>query len=103
MSTGWNNGLSQDYNRQLFNWFASRIDARYVLRCVCLEIEMDQIFKASEMSDFVNVWHSRYHIQYKQDNQWITAAKFDDPSRAFNMRDRLVNGGSVVRIVDIES
>lgn len=30
--TGWNNGLNQDYNRKLHKWFASRMDARYVLR-----------------------------------------------------------------------
>lgn len=31
-ATGWNNGLCQDYNRKLHQWFASRVDARYVLR-----------------------------------------------------------------------
>jgi len=30
--TGWDNGLCQDYDRKLFRWFASRIDARYQLR-----------------------------------------------------------------------
>lgn len=32
--TGWNNGLSQDYCKKLSQWFASRIDARYVVRKV---------------------------------------------------------------------
>lgn len=31
-ATGRNDGLLQDYNRKLHMWFASRIDARYVLR-----------------------------------------------------------------------
>lgn len=30
--TGWDNGLNQDYNRKLHKWFASRMDARHVLR-----------------------------------------------------------------------
>jgi len=36
--SGWDNGLNQDYNRQLGAWFANRIDARYTLRKV---FEMD--------------------------------------------------------------
>ncbi len=31
-ATGWNNGLCQDYNRKLHLWFASRLDARAVVR-----------------------------------------------------------------------
>ncbi len=31
-ATGWNTGLCQDYCRQLSLWFASRIDARHVVR-----------------------------------------------------------------------
>ena len=31
-STGWNNGLCQDYNKKLHKWFASRIDALWVIR-----------------------------------------------------------------------
>jgi hypothetical protein len=30
--TGWNNGLLQDYDRGLANWFSSRLDAMAVLR-----------------------------------------------------------------------
>lgn len=30
--TGWDTGLCQDYNRKLSLWFASRLDARAVLR-----------------------------------------------------------------------
>lgn len=33
--TGWNNGLCQDYCRSLSLWFASRIDARTVIRRFC--------------------------------------------------------------------
>ena len=29
--SGWSNGLSQDYNRGLGAWFASRLGARYQL------------------------------------------------------------------------
>ena len=36
--TGWDTGLCQDYNRKLSMWFASRIDARHVVRKVCAEI-----------------------------------------------------------------
>lgn len=32
--TGWDTGLCQDYNRALSKWFASRLDARHVLRRV---------------------------------------------------------------------
>lgn len=31
-STGWNNGSCQDYDKKLYQWFASRIDARWVVR-----------------------------------------------------------------------
>jgi hypothetical protein len=31
-ATGWSDGLLQDYNRALFQWFASRIDARECMR-----------------------------------------------------------------------
>lgn len=30
--TGWDNGLCQDYCRKLSMWFASRLDAREVVR-----------------------------------------------------------------------
>lgn len=30
--TGWDKGLSQDYDRGLANWFSSRLDAYAVLR-----------------------------------------------------------------------
>lgn len=30
--TGWDNGLCQDYERGLALWFASRLDAREVVR-----------------------------------------------------------------------
>jgi hypothetical protein len=30
--TGWDNGLSQDYNRALGKWFADRLGARYQLK-----------------------------------------------------------------------
>jgi hypothetical protein len=30
--TGWDTGLCQDYNRKLSLWFASRLDARAVIR-----------------------------------------------------------------------
>lgn len=32
MSTGRNDGLCQDYCRKLHLWFASRLDARWVVR-----------------------------------------------------------------------
>lgn len=32
--TGWNDGLCQDYDKKLYQWFASRIDARWVVRNV---------------------------------------------------------------------
>ena len=32
MATGWDNGLCQDYCRELHLWFASRIDARWQVR-----------------------------------------------------------------------
>lgn len=38
-TTGWPPGLLQDDCRALSIWFASRIDARWVLRRVCAEIE----------------------------------------------------------------
>lgn len=31
-ATGWDTGLCQDYNRKLALWFASRLDAREVVR-----------------------------------------------------------------------
>lgn len=30
--TGWDTGLCQDYSRGLALWFASRLDARHVIR-----------------------------------------------------------------------
>lgn len=38
--TGWPSMLLQDDDRKLFQWFASRPDARYVLRKVCAEIRV---------------------------------------------------------------
>ena len=32
MATGWDNGLSQDYNRKLGAWFAERLGAKRELR-----------------------------------------------------------------------
>ena len=37
--TGWKPELLQDDNRGLSMWFASRLDARAVVRRVCREIE----------------------------------------------------------------
>lgn len=37
--TGWQDGLLQDDDRKLFEWFAGRVDARHTLRKVCDEIE----------------------------------------------------------------
>ena len=37
--TGWPPGLLQDDCRELARWFASRLDAREVVRRVCAEIE----------------------------------------------------------------
>jgi len=31
-ATGWQDGLCQDYDRKLHKWFASRLDARIVVR-----------------------------------------------------------------------
>ena len=39
--TGWPPGLPQDDSSALSRWFASRLDARYVLRKVCAEIEAE--------------------------------------------------------------
>lgn len=36
--TGWPPGLLQDDSKELSRWFASRIDARWVVRRVCAEI-----------------------------------------------------------------
>lgn len=36
--TGWPPGLLQDDSRKLSEWFASRLDAREVVRRVCAEI-----------------------------------------------------------------
>ena len=36
--TGWPPGLLQDDDRKLHKWFASRMDARRVVRQVCEEI-----------------------------------------------------------------
>ena len=33
-ATGWSDGLLQDYNRALFQWFANRLGAQYILRKV---------------------------------------------------------------------
>lgn len=41
-ATGRNDGLCQDYNRKLHQWFASKLDARYVVRLVCAEIERNK-------------------------------------------------------------
>ncbi len=38
-TTGWPPDLLQDDCRKLHKWFASRIDARWVVRQVCIEIE----------------------------------------------------------------
>ena len=37
--TGWPAGLLQDDDKKLSQWFASRLDARWVIRRVCDEIE----------------------------------------------------------------
>jgi hypothetical protein len=37
--TGWPPDLLQDDCRKLHKWFASRIDARWVVRQVCIGIE----------------------------------------------------------------
>lgn len=36
--TGWPPDLLQDDSRELFRWFADRLDARYQLRLLCAEI-----------------------------------------------------------------
>ena len=41
--TGWPPGLLQDDSRELGRWFASRIDARRVVRQVCAEIERERM------------------------------------------------------------
>lgn len=41
--TGWDNGLSQDYNKKLGQWFANRLGAREELRRTLKEIKMDKI------------------------------------------------------------
>lgn len=45
-TTGWPPGLLQDDCKKLSQWFASRIDARHVVRQVCREIRLEK-----EMSD----------------------------------------------------
>ena len=42
MTTGWPPGLLQDDSRELARWFASRLDARRVVRKVCEEIRMNR-------------------------------------------------------------
>ena len=37
--TGWPAGLMQDDDKKLSKWFASRLDARRVVRDVCKQIE----------------------------------------------------------------
>jgi len=41
--TGWPPNLLQDDNRKLSEWFASRLDARQVVRKVCNEILRERI------------------------------------------------------------
>lgn len=48
-TTGWPPGLLQDDCKKLSQWFASRIDARHVVRQVCREIRQKRMEK--EMSD----------------------------------------------------
>ncbi len=48
-TTGWPPGLLQDDCKKLSQWFASRINARHVVRQVCSEIRQKRMEK--EMSD----------------------------------------------------
>lgn len=41
--TGWPPGLLQDDSKKLTDWFASRIDARWVVRQVCAEIRAKRL------------------------------------------------------------
>jgi len=43
VSTGWSNGLSQDYNKGLGRWFASRLGARQELRMSMLAYRNEKI------------------------------------------------------------
>jgi hypothetical protein len=45
-ATGWNTGLCQDYSRALSLWFASRIDARWVVRLHNLRNDQHAALKA---------------------------------------------------------
>ena len=42
VKTGWPAGLMQDDCKKLSQWFASRVDARHVVRFVCLEIQINR-------------------------------------------------------------
>lgn len=44
--TGWPPGLLQDDCKKLSRWFASRPDARFVVRQVAAEHERDRLFRA---------------------------------------------------------
>ena len=43
VSTGWSNGLSQDYNEGLGRWFADRLGARQELRMSMLAYRNEEI------------------------------------------------------------
>ena len=43
--TGWPPGMLQDDSNRLSEWFASRIDARWVVRKVCADIEVKRKMK----------------------------------------------------------
>jgi hypothetical protein len=46
--SGWDNGLNQDYCKELGRWFANRVDARHVLRKVCEEMMHKQPHKDTQ-------------------------------------------------------
>ncbi len=45
IKTGWPPGLLQDDDRKLAEWFASRVDARWVVRKVCNEIRKAKMLR----------------------------------------------------------
>lgn len=48
MKTGWEPSLLQDDSRKLSDWFASRVDARWVVRQVCADIERKRMNEKPE-------------------------------------------------------
>ncbi len=54
MVTGWDTGLCQDYNRGLALWFASRIDARWIIRRWFGDQTVKRVLNDSQAEAFLN-------------------------------------------------